>query len=116
MIVIYTDGSANANSKSQGYRLGGIGVVFMIDGEVKLTISKGYKNTKTGRMELTAALTALQTLDKSSKAVIYCDSEYVVKSFTENRIDKWALEGWTCQNADLMKKLYDEFYKFKPGQ
>lgn len=115
MISIYTDGSANARSSSPAYRLGGMAAVFVVDGKVTKIIHKGYRNTKTGRMELRAALTALQVLGKDQTATIYSDSEYVVKSFTEHRIERWELENWPCANADLMKELLSEFRKFRSG-
>lgn len=115
MISIYTDGSANASSSSPYYRLGGMAAVFVIEGRVIRIIHKGYSNTKTGRMELRAALTALQVLEKDQIATIYSDSEYVVKSFTEHRIERWEREGWPCANADLMKELLGEFRKFRVG-
>ena len=52
MIEIYTDGSASVNGKTKG--LGGFGIVFTIDGQVKKVLNRGYRNTKTGRMELMA--------------------------------------------------------------
>lgn len=116
MVVIYTDGSGVNNPKSKGFRLGGIGVVFMVDGEVKLKISKGYRNTTSSRMELLAMLTALETLGKDQTATIYCDSEYTIKSFTEHRLYRWSLDDFPCKNPDLMKRLWEEYNKFKPQQ
>ena len=115
MIHVYTDGSANAKASSPYYRLGGMAVVFVVDGRVFQIVHKGYRNTKTGRMELTAALTALRMLSKDQVAVIHCDSQYVVKTFTEGWINTWELEGWPCKNADLMKLLLLEYRKFTPG-
>lgn len=115
MISIYTDGSANARSSSSAYRLGGMAAVFVVDGKITKIIHKGYRNTKIGRMELMAALTALQVLGKDQTATIYSDSEYVVKSFTEHRIERWELENWPCANADLMQQLLKEYRKFKSG-
>lgn len=114
MILVYTDGSGVNNSNSKNYRLGGIGVVFVVDGVEKLCISKGYRNTTSSRMELLATLTALETLDKKSRATIISDSEYVIKSFTEGRLKYWAANDYPCKNRDLMERLWNEFIKFPP--
>lgn len=113
MIEIYTDGSAVVSGKNKG--LGGFGVVFTINGKVKKVMNGGYKNTKTGRMELTAVLKALKILSKDQSATIFSDSMYVVNTFSKNWILKWKRSGWPCKNKDLMQKLLIEFLKFPKG-
>ena len=114
MVEIYTDGSAVSQGDNIG--LGGIGVVFTINNEVKKVISKGYKNTKTGRMELTAALSALTILRKDCKAIIRSDSMYVVNSFNKMWIHNWSRQKFqTCKNGDIMEKLFKEYCKFPKG-
>lgn len=112
MIEIYTDGSAVAAGENIGR--GGYGVVFTINGEVKKTIGKGFQNTKTGRMELSAALKALKILRKDQKATIISDSMYVVNTFEERWIFRWEMQGWSCKNSDIMKELLEEYKKFPP--
>jgi ribonuclease HI len=109
-IHVYTDGSAVASGKNRG--LGGLGVVFIVNGGVKKVVSRGYRNTKTGRMELRAALIALKTLRKDQKAKIFSDSMYVVNTFNLGWLENWHLLGYPCKNPDLMKKLYKEISKF----
>lgn len=115
MITVYTDGSAVAKSNSPYYRLGGMAAVFVEDGRVIQIIHKGYRNTKTGRMELRAALIALQSISKDHPVIIYCDSQYVVKTFSEHWIEGWERNGWPCKNVDLMKELLKEYRRFRPG-
>lgn len=110
MLEIYTDGSAVANGPKKG--LGGIGVVFTVNGNVKKFYSKGYYNTKTGRMELMAILKVLKVLRKDQKAVIFSDSMYAVNTFNSGWLFKWQRKNFPCKNPDLMKKLYAEIIKF----
>lgn len=117
MISIYTDGSAVANTKYEHCGKGGFGIVFVVDGEVKKTISEGYFPTKTGRMELKAVLRALKTLSKDQKAIIRSDSMYVVNCFNRNWLWNWNNEGWPARikNQDILKLLLKEYKKFPNG-
>lgn len=113
MIDIYTDGSAVVHETNKGK--GGMSVVFVINDGVRKVISRGYIKTKTGRMELIAALTALKVLKKDQKAVIHPDSMYVVNTFNERWIYRWRDNGWSCKNSDIMKELIKEYEKFPKG-
>ena len=65
---MFTDGSACIKPP----KLGGCGV-YIIHGEKEYFISKGYVNTKTGRMEIYALLYALRSVNKDMevKVTIY---------------------------------------------
>lgn len=108
-ILSYTDGSAVVKGEFKGY--GGFGVYFPdLFGE-KRAFSKGYTNTKTGRMEIYALLCAIRQIPIEYKGtlVVYSDSQYVVKTFTENRIIKWQKNNWEgIKNVDLWKKVLHE--------
>jgi ribonuclease HI len=108
-IIAYTDGSAVVKGKSKGN--GGFGTYFPdLYGEKK-AFSAGFKETKTGRMELTAlyyAITAIKKT-KSTRLVVYSDSEYVVKSFTEGRLKRWIHAGWKNTAGEVKNK--DIWYK-----
>ncbi|UXQ88829.1 RNase [Tenacibaculum phage Larrie] len=95
-ILVYTDGSAVVTGKNKGN--GGFGTYFPdLNGE-KTAFSLGYKHTKTGRVEILALMYAIKALPLKSKEVInlivYADSEYVIKSFTEGRLENWQNNGW----------------------
>lgn len=115
-ITAYTDGSAVVVGKCKGH--GGFGTYFpSLDGKPQ-AFSQGYKDTKTGRMEITALYYAIIQWHYKKKGVleVYSDSEYVVKSFTENRLQKWILNGWTntsgeVKNKDLWMKIMEELEK-----
>lgn len=115
MVSVFTDGSAVAKSNHPFYGYGGMAAVFVVDGKVTQIIHKGYRNTKTGRMELRAALTALQVTSKDQALTVYSDSKYVVNTFMEGWITGWELDGWPCKNVDLMKLLLTEYRKFRPS-
>lgn len=107
-ITIFTDGSAT----TKGEKLGGCGVYLLHqDGEEEF-LSKGYRNTKTGRMEIRAFLFALQKLRKDIPldVTVYSDSNYVVKTMNEGWVYNWEDEGWFMRtNADLWKMVLTEY-------
>lgn len=103
-IVAYTDGSASVAGPMKGYS--GFGTYFPnLFGEKK-AFSMGFENGKTGEMEVLALLIALRKmpLQKSIKLIVYADSEYVVKTFTENRLKKWKENDWTNTSGEVANK------------
>jgi len=112
MIYVYTDGSAVSSGCNKGK--GGVGCVFIVRKRIIKVVSKGFYNTKTGRMELIAALIALTSIRKDQKVTILSDSMYVVKSFKERWIYRWSRTNFsTCKNGDLMKLLFREYSMFE---
>jgi len=109
-IIAYTDGSAS----TKGEKLGGFGV-YIIDGEKEFFYSKGFSNTKTGRMELKAMITCLQKIeDKERQVEIHSDSEYVVLCINDRRLWKWKRLNWVgLKNVDLLLQYLEEYNKFK---
>jgi ribonuclease HI len=68
-------------------------------------------------MEISALLYAILSTPKNYNEkvnlIVYSDSEYVVKSFTENRLAKWVSNNWIntsgkVKNKDLWEKLLYE--------
>jgi ribonuclease HI len=83
-VIIYTDGASRGNPGPGGY-----GVV-LIWGQIKKELSKGYRLTTNNRMELMAAIAALEAMKKNNlDLLIYSDSNYVVKAFEEGWLTKW---------------------------
>lgn len=71
--TIYTDGSCRANGN------GGIGVVWLKNGEKVHEYSKGFKDVTNNIMELTAIYAALKSIKKSIDSLeIISDSEYAI--------------------------------------
>ena len=90
-LFAYTDGACSGNPGP-----GGWGVLLLArDGETVLkerTLNGGEAETTNNRMELMAAITALETLDKASEITVVTDSAYV-----KDGITKW-LFGWKKNN------------------
>lgn len=107
-ITAYTDGSAVLKYPFKG----GFGVY--IKAKKNYKIRKGFVNTKTGRMELTAALTCLKYIrDKKTILTIYSDSMYVVNTCNQ-WIDNWENQCWlNKKNIDLLKQLIVELRNYK---
>ena len=111
VIYAYTDGSSVVKGKNKGN--GGFGTYFPdLFGKPK-AFSLGFKQAKTGKMEVMALLYALKampdTYSETVKLIVYSDSEYVVKSFTEKRLKKWIAAGWRNSSGKVKnKKLWEK--------
>jgi len=108
-ILAYTDGSAVSRGRNAGK--GGFGVYFPDLEDKPTAFSIGFKDAKVGQMEVMALLYAIKAIDPNwrCKLIVYSDSEYVVKSFTENRLEKWVENGWKNSSGEVKnKKLWKE--------
>jgi ribonuclease HI len=86
-IVIYTDGSSLGNPGP-----GGWGAVVLHNGNV-VELGGSDKNTTNNKMELTAAIEALEYIKNQGEEIkLYTDSSYTI-----NGITKW-VEGWQANN------------------
>jgi ribonuclease HI len=103
-VVIYTDGGCKGNPGP-----GGWGVLLIYGGHER-ELWGGEPHTTNNRMELTAAIVALETLKRPCQVELYTDSQYVKNGITE-WIGGWKARGWrTAQkdpvkNADLWQRL-----------
>lgn len=92
----YTDGSAVASGKNKGKS--GFGTYFPNYGKSRRAYSKGFYDGKTGRVEVMALYYAIKAMPRTSDYEImlrvYTDSQYVQKTFTENRLQKWIANNW----------------------
>ena len=86
-VVIYTDGACSGNPGP-----GGWGAV-MLYGESRKEICGGEPGTTNNRMELMAAIQALEALKKPCKVELHTDSTYVMKGISE-WIHNWKRRGW----------------------
>jgi ribonuclease HI len=110
-VTIYTDGSARGNPDGPG---GYAAILIYIDSngnEHKREYSAGYKKTTNNRMELMAAIVALEALVKPCNVLLYSDSQYLVRAINEKWLDNWIKKGWkrgkneSVKNIDLWKRL-----------
>ncbi len=109
-ICIYTDGAAKGNPGRGGY--GAIVVTVSSDGtHEEVEFSAGYSMTTNNRMELMAAIAALQSVTEPSRITITSDSKYLVDAFNNHWIANWKRNGWrtstgsVVKNRDLWEKL-----------
>ena len=87
-VVIYTDGACSGNPG-----VGGWGAV-LIYGEAKKEMSGAEKMTTNNRMELTAAIKALELLREPCEVELYTDSAYLCNGFNNGWIWNWLKNGW----------------------
>ena len=103
-VIIYTDGACRGNPG-----IGGWGAVIRYKGHEKL-LSGGEMETTNNRMELMAAIKALQSLNRSCQISLTTDSQYVRKGILEWMAD-WKKRGWKTaakkpvKNKDLWQLL-----------
>ena len=88
---------------------GGWGAVLVWRGQER-EISGGEPETTNNRMELMAAIEALQLLQRQTGVRLHTDSQYVMKGLTQ-WIHGWKRNGWMTKsgsevkNTDLWKRL-----------
>lgn len=101
--IVYADGGCDPNPGP-----GGWGVVIQ-DPAGTVELHGGDRATTNNRMELTAAIRALEHFPEGASIEMRCDSQYVVKSVTE-WMRGWKARGWRTatgpvKNIDLMQRL-----------
>ncbi|RZQ57178.1 ribonuclease HI [Pseudidiomarina tainanensis] len=103
-VHIYTDGSCLGNPGPGGY-----GIVIEY-GEHKKELSAGYKLTTNNRMEMLAAIKALEALKRPCDIILTTDSQYLRQGI-QSWIHNWKKNGWRTsakkpvKNADLWQAL-----------
>ena len=103
-VEIYSDGACRGNPGP-----GGWGVLLRYDGTEK-ELWGGEAATTNNRMELMAAIRALEALKRPSRVRLYTDSLYVMKGISA-WIGDWKRRGWRTadkkpvKNEDLWRRL-----------
>jgi ribonuclease HI len=103
-VTIYTDGACAGNPGP-----GGWGAILISAGHRK-ELSGGEAATTNNRMELMAAISALEALKRPSRVALHTDSEYVQKGIS-SWIHGWKRKGWRTgagspvKNVELWKRL-----------
>jgi ribonuclease HI len=109
-IIVYTDGACSGNPGR-----GGWGAILTAS-EDGITVSEkeifgGEANTTNNRMELTAAIKALEALKKKTTLTVVTDSKYLRDGMTM-WLDNWIKNNWKSsqnkeiKNKDLWQKIY----------
>ena len=103
-VEIFTDGACKGNPGP-----GGWGALLRL-GRHEKELSGGEADTTNNRMELTAAIRALNALTRPCKVRLHTDSRYVIDGITK-WIFGWKKRGWVnaakkpVMNADLWREL-----------
>jgi len=98
-IIIYTDGGCRGNPG-----IGGWGV-WLRYGDHDKKLKGSEKDTTNNRMELTAAIKALEAIKSSTIDIdLYTDSKYVMSGINE-WIKGWKLRGWKTANKKPVKNV-----------
>ena len=102
-VIIYTDGACNPNPGPGGW------AALLRYGKNKKEIYGSSRQTTNNRMELIAAIKALNALKFPSKVEFYTDSNYLKRGITEWlpnwRARNWHRKGGKLANIDLWKAL-----------
>jgi ribonuclease HI len=109
-IIVHTDGSCLGNPGA-----GGWAAVLEYNtpsgAQKTLELSGGEANTTNNRMELQAAISALEALKEPCEITLRTDSKYVQHAFTKRWLEGWQRNGWKTaskepvKNQDLWVKL-----------
>ena len=103
-VEIYTDGACSGNPGP-----GGWGAILRYNG-VEKELSGAEAETTNNRMELMAAIVALETLKRPCSVHLHTDSKYVMHGITE-WMHNWKKNGWKTaakkpvKNAELWQRL-----------
>ena len=103
-VVIYTDGACSGNPGP-----GGWGAI-LISGEHERELKGGERQTTNNRMELMAAIQALEALKRACRVELHTDSQYLRTGITE-WLAGWKARGWRTaakapvKNEDLWRRL-----------
>jgi ribonuclease HI len=96
-VEIYTDGACSGNPGN-----GGWGAILIYGGHEK-EISGFEENTTNNKMELTAAIKALDSLKEPCSVDLYSDSAYLINGFLKDWVEKWKSNGWINSSKEEVK-------------
>ena len=106
-VVIHTDGACKGNPGPGAY-----GAV-LVCGRHRKELSAGFRLTTNNRMELRAAIAALELLSEPCEVELHSDSKYLVHAINERWIEGWKRRGWVTsdkkpvKNKDLWLRLIE---------
>ena len=103
-LTLFTDGACRGNPGPGGWG------VLIRDGSQETELLGSERHTTNNRMELVAAIRALEAISPEHPVAVYTDSQYVRNGVTQ-WISKWRANGWKTaarkpvKNQDLWKQL-----------
>ena len=100
MIKIHTDGSCLGNPGA-----GGWAAVIVDEQNKREELFGGEEHTTNNRMELTAAIRALEKIPAGASAELFTDSNYLKNAFTKGWLVKWKHNGWrTATGGNVLNR------------
>ena len=106
-VIIYTDGGASHNPGKGGWAA----VLYSPEHKKEREIYGSESATTNNRMELTAAIRALEALKVPCTVDLHTDSTYLRNAFAQHWLVNWKRKGWKTStggdvlNRDLWEKL-----------
>lgn len=114
LVTIYTDGGCIGNPGPGGW------AAVLRYGEHEKALSGRFRNTTNNRMELRAAIEALEALKRPCRVALYTDSSYVRNGITA-WVHGWQRNGWrtagkqAVKNKDLWQRLLAAVARHQPA-
>jgi len=103
LVVVYTDGGCVPNPGTGGW------AAVLLYGNNRKELSGSEPDSTNNRMELTAAIRALEHLTRDCQVQLHTDSQYVQKGITEWlpgwKARNWKRKGGAVKNKDLWVRL-----------
>ena len=106
-VDVFTDGACLGNPGPGGY------AAILVSAPHRKEIFGGFRRTTNNRMELMAAIEALEALKQPCDVDLFSDSAYLVNSVSKGWARKWQANGWRrspggiVPNWDLWQRLLD---------
>ena len=103
-VDLYSDGASRGNPGPGGYG----SILRFIDskgGVHEREFSQGYRCTTNNRMELLAAIVALEALNRPCEVELYSDSKYLTDAFNQHWIDSWVKNNWKRGKSGMVKNI-----------
>ncbi|PSR01788.1 MAG: ribonuclease HI [Bacteroidetes bacterium QS_8_68_28] len=111
-VTIYTDGGCSPNPGPGGWAAVLLFEEKDVAGRRKTKeLKDGTPDSTNNRMELTAALRALEALDEPARVELHTDSKYIANAFNQGWLDDWQDNDWKTAskkpvaNKDLWQAL-----------
>ena len=100
-VIIYTDGGASPNPGLGGWAA----ILYSPEHKKEREIFGAEPATTNNRMELTAAIKALEALKVPCDVDLHTDSSYLQNAFTKRWLINWKRKGWkTAAGSDVLNR------------
>ena len=98
-VQIYTDGACKGNPGPGGY-----GAVLLYK-TYRRELSGGFRHTTNNRMEIFAAIAAVELLNEPCEITLYSDSSYLVNAVTKRWLYNWKRSGWVKRDGQPVNNM-----------